>query len=123
MGPWARCVGRCLQLLINELCHLREGLGFQRLLGVSDQAHAIFRLQTRANYEGGPMAPKCMEKDMVDMFWEIPQDQIMLALDWAHQKLKGGKSNLWLGIAEGGQRHVHRIGFASSSDFASISFQ
>ena len=54
-----------------------------------DQAHAIFRRQTRAKLEGEPIAPKCMEKDMDDMFWEIPQDQIMLALDRAHKKLKG----------------------------------
>ena len=116
-------MGRSLQLLVNELCHLREGLGFQRLLGVRDQAHAIFRLHTRAAYGGDPIPPKCMEKDMDDMFWEIPLDQIMIALEWAHKKLRGKRQNLWFSIAKGGQRHLDRVGTASSSDFTTISFE
>ena len=63
-----------------------------------------------------------MEKDMDNIFWEIPQDQIMVALEWAHKKLRGGRNNLWFSRAKGGQRHLDRVGTASSSDYPTISF-
>ena len=56
------------------------------------------------------------------MFWEIPEEQIMLALGLAHKTLKGEKSNLWSSIAKGGQRHLDRTGIASSSDFSPFYF-
>ena len=34
LRPWARIVGRCLQLLITELCGQGIGIGFQNLRGV-----------------------------------------------------------------------------------------
>ena len=44
-------------------------------------------------------------------------------LEWAHKKLRGKKQNLWFSIAKGGQRHLDRIGKASSSDFTTMSFE
>ena len=120
--PWARIVGRCLQLCVNELCHTRQGLGFQRLVGVRDQAFAIhrFSLQTGSTPLSGDA--ECMEKDMEDMFWEIPTSEIVLGLEWAAKYLKGSRSRLWFSIAKGGLRHLDRIGLASSSDFYGINF-
>ena len=57
------------------------------------------------------------------MFWEIPLDQIVMAIDWAHSTLAGARDNLWFSIAKGGQKQLDRIGIASSSDFTPIPFQ
>ena len=66
---WARVVGRCLQLMIRHLATYYATWSFQSLLGVRDQARAATRLQQMG---GGT---KFMEKDMNDMFWEIPKEQ------------------------------------------------
>ena len=42
LRPWARYIGRCLQLLIQELGGRVEGLGFQNMPGVRDQVEAVF---------------------------------------------------------------------------------
>ena len=41
LRPWAHYVGRCLQILISELCAKGIGLGFQNLRGVRDQMGAF----------------------------------------------------------------------------------
>ena len=58
---------------------------------------------------------------MDDIFREIPTDKISLALDWAYTKTKCSRNRLWFGIAKGKQRHLDRIGPASSTDFRCIS--
>ena len=85
--PWARAVGRCLQLRVNELCHTRQGLGFQRLVGVRDQGYAIHRLSMQIGSKPLSRDLGCIEKDMEDMFWEIPTSEITLALEWAAKHL------------------------------------
>ena len=85
-------------------------MSFHQLLGVRDQAHAIFRLHMRAKLVEEPILPKCMDKDMDDMFWGIPRDLVVSALEWAHKTLKGATGNVWFSIAKGGQGHIDRIG-------------
>ena len=47
----------------------------------------------------------------------------MVALEWAHKKLRGGRNNLWFSTAKGGPRHLDRVGTPSSSEFTTIYFE
>ena len=51
--PYAKHVGRCLNLLVRELCEGQYGLGFQDLLGVRDQARAMAKLKSQMGGGGG----------------------------------------------------------------------
>ena len=57
------------------------GLGFQNMRGVRDQVEAIRRLTQNCTNHQHPPLP--MEMDMEDMFWEIPQEEVGQALEWA----------------------------------------
>ena len=108
---WARNIGRCLQLLIQELGGRGEGLGFQNMRGVRDQVEAFRRLtQNRVNQL---CPPTPIEMDMEDMFWEIPEEEVAKALDWA---MRGQKGLQWFCQHRRGVRKLDRLGWGSSAD-------
>ena len=124
--PWARKIGRCLQLVIGELSENNLGIGFQRLLGVRDQARAFHRLQGQMGLDEGtpservaatPRQNDLCEMDMDDMFWEIPTQEVFQSLEWALGEIKGRRDHLWFSIAKGGLRERDRLGRASSKDY------
>ena len=53
-----------------------EGFGFSCMQGVRDQLVAACRMGAR------PLHTHFVEKDMSDMFWEIPLEQVVSSLDW-----------------------------------------
>ena len=62
--PWARLIGRCLQLCVNQLCHTRQGLGFLCRLGIRERAFAIQHLSQQTGSAPFMRGPECVEKDM-----------------------------------------------------------
>ena len=62
-----------------------------------------------------------MEIDMEDMFWEIPQEEVAKALDWAMRLARGKKEILRFCLHRRGVRKLDRLGRGSSSDYVSIS--
>ena len=79
-------IGRALQVVIRELADKNLGLGFQNLKGTRDQAKAGERLCRQL---GCKTAPLMLEMDMDDMFWEIPPNEIALAIEWAFRTTAG----------------------------------
>ena len=59
--------GRCLQLLIHELCGEGIRLGSQNLRGVRDQVFALDRFDP--NLQDTLFPPEPCEMDMEGMFW------------------------------------------------------
>ena len=58
-------------------------------------AQAIFEYQHKAfDTAQTTTAPLFLEPDMEDMFWEIPENEIHTALDWAIGIVKGSRNNL-----------------------------
>ena len=64
-----------------------------------------------------------MEKNMEDMFREIPIAEITLPLDWVGENFKGSRTNLQFSVARGDLRHLDRIDLACSNDFYGINFE
>ena len=112
---YAKAVGRSLQLLVRELCHLQQGIGFQNLLGVRDQARAFQKFHTTV---GTHSTVHLAEKDMTDMFWEIPKPQIISALQWAIAKSKRRGKTCFFSIAKNGLNFLDRLGRATTRDFS-----
>ena len=93
------------------------GLGFPMLLGVRDQVGLATRLR------GHNDRVEFRERDMNDMFWEIPKEEAMAAIRWAmttvREKTRGKKA--WFSIARGGEKDLDRVGSCSSRNFYVLS--
>jgi hypothetical protein len=72
------------------------------LLGVRDQVGLATRLR------GHNDRVEFRERDMNDMFWEIPKEEAMAAIRWAmttvRERMRGKKA--WFSIARGGVRKI-----------------
>jgi hypothetical protein len=83
------------------------------LLGVRDQVGLATRLR------GNNDRVEFRERDMNDMFWEIPKEEAMAAIRWAmttlREKTRGKKA--WFSIARGGEKDLDRVGSCSSKNF------
>ena len=110
-------MGRCLQLMTRHLATYYPTWSFQSLLGVLDQARAATRLQPMG---GGT---EFMEKDMNDMFWEIPKEQAQQALKWAVALMPsaGQVSDVCFAVAKGGLKELDHLGRSTSKDFHNLS--
>ena len=111
---WGRLVGRALQLVVLEVAGQVFSFGFQNMLGARDQIMAATRLVGRE----GDM--RCLEHDMVDMYWEVPKDEMLQSLTWAPDLLSKGKTELFFSLAKGGLNELDRVGTASSDHFMVI---
>ena len=87
--------------------------------GVRDQIEAIRRLTQ--NCTNPQFTPLPMEMDMEDMFWEIPQEEVGQALEWAMKMVRGGKDLQWFCLHRRGMRKLDRLGKGASSDYVSVS--
>ena len=86
--------------------------------GVRDQVEAFRRLtQNRVNQL---CPPTPIEMDMEDMFWEIPEEEVAKALDWAMRLARGKKEILRFCLHRRGVRKLDRLGRGSPSDYVSI---
>ena len=63
-----------------------------------------------------------MEKDMEDMFWEIPKHEAQAAISWAMSLVKGNKKDLWFAIHRGRLRRLDRIGKGTSRNFVNLHY-
>ena len=58
--------------------------------------------------------------DMEDMFWEIPKHEVVEALRWAIESVKGKKKEQWFCLHRRGVRKLDRFGKGASSEYISI---
>ena len=117
LSSWGKLIGRSLQQLISFAVCNQATYSFKQLLGVRDQARAVLRLCASTN------SKMFLEKDMEDMFWEIPKQDAMAAVRWARSLVKpcAGSHSLTFAIAKGHLKHLDRIGTGSSDQFYNIS--
>ena len=64
-------MSHCLQLIVNGLIERSEGFVFACMPCVRDQLVAACRLGAV------PSHAHLVEKDVADMFWEIPLEQVL----------------------------------------------
>ena len=117
LSTWGKLIGRSLQQLISFAVCNQATYSFQQLLGVRDQARAVLRLCANAS------SKTFLEKDMEDMFWEIPKQDAMAAVRWACSLVKpfASTQSLTFAFAKGHLKHLDRIGTWSSDQFYNIS--
>ena len=115
LQSYSRVMSRCLQLLVNALIEQSEGFGFACMPGVRDQLVAACRLGAI------PEHTHLVEKDMADMFWEIPLEQVVLSLEWALASLakKRRSTSLTFAVSKA-DKHLDHIGSAASNAFLNV---
>ena len=64
-----------------------------------------------------------MEKDMNDIFWEIPKQQAQQGLKWAVTMMPsaGQLSDVCFAVAKCGMREIDHLGRSTSTDFHNVS--
>ena len=109
-------MGRVLQLLVVCVVVLEPTYSFQQLLGVRDQARALIRLG--GNYVQGDF----LEQDMQAMFWEIPKEEALQAVQWAIDLAHPNKKHdaAMFAVCKDGPKHLDRLGTRSSAHFHNI---
>ena len=99
-----------------------NGLGFARMLGVRDLIFSARRV-------GGSTANISLaEMDMDNMFWQIPQEDVVESVNWIFSILNGSylsckpnsklrKKEIWFSISKTGDRGLDRVGKSSARTF------
>ena len=113
---YARVIGRCLQLIAKALYLDSTTFGFPLMLGTTDFAQTCIRLSADTT-----QIHVC-EKDMQDMYWEIPQDQVLQSFNWAVSHLGDARRHpiTYFAIHRGGDKVLNRLGKGSEDQFWNI---
>ena len=113
---YARVIGRCLQLIAKALYLDSTTFGFPLMLGTRDFAQTCIRLSADTT-----QIHVC-EKDMQDMYWEIPKHQVLQSFNWAVSHLGDARRHpiTYFAIQRGGDKVLDRLGKGSEDQFWNI---
>ena len=140
LQSYSRVISRCLQRGLEELMIRTPVLGFPGMLGVRDLIFAARRVGAT------PGSLELKELDMDDMFWEIPQTEVIASVRWLISTLRArnkkpvpkqtrqtsqqtldvtpaaplGVEALWFSISKSGDKSLDRVGKAAGKDFRMI---
>ena len=140
LQSYSRVISRCLQRGLEELMVRTTVLGFPGMLGLRDVIFAARRVGAT------PGGLELKEMDMDDMFWEIPQTEVIASVRWLISTLHArnkkpvpkltrqtsqqtlevpaadalGVETLWFSISKPGDKSLDRVGKAIGRDFRMI---
>ena len=113
---YARVIGRCLQVLTKALYLNSTTFGFPLMLGTRDFAQTCIRLSAHTTHV------HVVEKDMQDMYWEIPKSQVLDSFNWAVRHMGDARRHrvTYFAIHRGGDRMLDRMGKGSEDQFWNV---